>query len=374
MAPWADLYYYSNMSLEIATQKYTEYKKLIDQDIALVSRRLQKQTEETYGQYSGDIMKEYLSLLERGGKRIRGVLAMQAYFMAGGDDSHVAVRAATCMEMLQAYWLTTDDIIDQSRIRRGSPTVQVALEQYHQQHRFKYDAAHFGKCQAMTIAQAGMHLALLEIGRLSLNDSNKLYAMNLINEAMVTTAHGQINDLMNEVANYVDEADVLQVLTWKTAYYTTISPLALGFALAGKSLDENNWLYNYARHLGLYFQLTDDIIGLYGRADQAGKSNLDDLREGKMTLLMARALDNASDEQKQQLLSILGRPDVTEADRKTAAGIVEDTGAYAYVSEFAAHEGQLALEALDEADDAWGSDVPFLRGLVEYIRQSIVVE
>lgn len=176
---------------------------------------------------------------------------------------------------------------------------------------------------------------------------------------------------MNEVANHVSESDVLQVLTWKTAYYSFINPLEFGFILAGKSLRDNEWLQNYAIHMGLYYQLNDDILGIYGQDEETGKSNLDDLREGKMTLLIARALDKANDEQKQQLLGILGQPDITEVDRKTAAGIIEDTGAYAYVTEFAEHEGQLALEALDEAEGAWGSDIPFLHGLVEYIKNKV---
>lgn len=208
------------MSLEITKQKLSEYKTLIDQDVALISRRIYNQTEETYGQYSGDVVKAYLDVLSRGGKRLRGALTMHAYFMAGGDDDRVAVRAATCIELLHAYLLVIDDIADRSRLRRGAAAAQVMLEQYHIEHHYKGDAIHFAASQATNGALVGAHIALGEIGRLRVSDARKLRALDIINEAVVTTHQGQINDIMNEVVPYVSEADVRQVMTWKTAYYT----------------------------------------------------------------------------------------------------------------------------------------------------------
>lgn len=356
------------MALEITKQKLSEYKTLIDQDVALVSRRIQKQSEEVYGRYSGEIMHAYLDILSRGGKRLRGALTMHAYFMAGGDDDRVAVRAATCIEMLHAYLLVIDDIADRSRLRRGAAAAHVMLEQYHVERQYKGSAAHFAASEAVNTALAGAHLALLEIGHLGLEDSRKLAALNLINEAMVTTHHGQINDIMNEVVPRVTEAEVQQVVTWKTAYYTFVNPLEFGLVLAGKSLDDVPWLREYAMHAGASFQLTDDLIGIYGDNDVTGKDNLDDLREGKMTLLMARALDKGNDEQRYRLKSVLGRQDVTEDDREAVMTILDETGAHMYVRERAERESELAAAALDNSLGAWGSDVPFLRGIVEYMR------
>lgn len=356
------------MSLEITKQKLTEYKTLIDQDVTLISRRIYKQTEEVYGQYSGDVVKAYLDILSRGGKRLRGALTMHAYFMAGGDDDRVAVRAATCIEMLHAYLLVVDDIADHSRLRRGKAAAQVMLEQYHLERGYKGDAVHFAKSQATNAALAGAHLAMKEICQLEVKDAYKLSALRLINEAMLTTTQGQINDIMNGVVLQISERDVRQVLVWKTAYYTFLNPLEFGMALAGTSLENAEWLRDYAVHAGTSFQLTDDIIGVYGTDGETGKSNLDDLREGKMTLLMARALDKANDAQKRTLLNMLGRQDIDENDREAAMTILDDTGAYLYVTELAEREGQLAMEALDNAESVWGSDLPFLRGIVEYVR------
>lgn len=356
------------MSLQIAKQKLNEYKTLIDQDVALISRRIYKQTEEVYGQYSGDVVKAYLDILSRGGKRLRGALTMHAYFMAGGDDDRVAVRAATCIEMLHAYLLVVDDIADHSRLRRGAAAAHVLLEQYHREHRYKGDANHFAMSQATNAALIGVHTALREVGTLEVEESRKIASLQLINQAMITTIHGQINDMMNEVVSQVSEMDVRQVMTWKTAYYTFLNPLEFGFTLAGKSLADAEWLREYALHAGVSFQLTDDIIGIYGDSAETGKSNLDDLREGKMTLLIARALERGNEDQQQTLHSILGRQDLTETDRETAMTILENTGAYLYVTELAEREGQLAMEALDTAEGAWGSDIPFLQGIVEYIR------
>lgn len=356
------------MSLEITKQKLAEYKTLIDQDVALVSRRIQKQTAETYGRYSAEVMQAYLDVLSRGGKRLRGALTMHAYFMAGGDDDRVAVRAATCIEMLHAYLLVIDDIADRSRLRRGAAAAHVLLEQYHAEHRYKGNAEHFAESQATNAALIGAHLALLEIGHLGLKDSRKLIALNIINEAMVTTCHGQINDIMNEVVPYVSETETQQVMTWKTAYYTFVNPLEFGFVLAGKSFDDVPWLRDYAMHAGVSFQLTDDLLGVYGDNFETGKSNLDDLREGKMTLLVARALERGNEEQRDKLKSVLGRQDITETEREEVMTILDDTGAHLYVQELAVREGELASAALDNSLGAWGSDVPFLRGIIEYIR------
>ena len=345
------------------------YKQLIDDDIAGFSDRLLKDWNTRYTSRSGDFMNAYTSLLTRGGKRLRGSLTMNAYEMLGGDDRQLCTQAARVIEMVHAYLLILDDIADRSDTRRGGPSTHRLLEKFHTQNNLTGDPAHFGSSMAMHAAIAGMHLAMVELTKLPVNDTTKLEALNSLNESLITTINGQFLDIYNEsVRTGITEEQLIQSATWKTAYYSFLNPLEFGAILAGAEQSELAPLKDYSMNMGISFQVTDDILGMFGDQNAIGKSAQDDLKQGKITLLISRALERSDSEQKQTLLNILGNQNLTRDDYQKAKQIIEDTGALDYARKLAENHAAKAVQALNDVPSHWLKEgLDFLKGMAEYV-------
>jgi geranylgeranyl diphosphate synthase type I len=344
------------------------YKKQIDQSIQRYCDRLLQQTEADFGPYSFEAMETYASLLNRGGKRLRGAMVMAAYFMVGGKDADMIVEAARAVEMLNANLLIFDDIADLSSKRRGGPTVHKMFETYHREAKLYGDSEHYGVSMALHVALAGTYLVEAEIARLKVDEPAKLAASTNMNHAIVTAANGQLNDITNEAVRLVNEKQVERTLTWKSAYYTFLQPLQFGMLLAGSKDAELPLVRDYAMNLGLAFQIIDDIIGTFGEEDKTGKSNKEDLQEGKITILVSRALQEGTAEQKKTLLAALGNHKLTDADYEACKQIMRETGALDYARELADTHAQAAIRALDQAPQKWSEDgINFLHDLATYV-------
>jgi geranylgeranyl diphosphate synthase type I len=132
----------------------------------------------------------------------------------------------------------------------------------------------------------------------------------------------------------------------KSARYTVTRPLELGAALAPDGPRVAPALAAYGDAVGIAFQMRDDILGLFGDPAVTGKSALDDLREGKRTVLVLRALRLADDRQRRVLEGCLGDPGLDEERAAEARAAVADSGALASVEALLSAQHALALEAL----------------------------
>lgn len=349
-------------------EKLAAYKRLIDEAVQAYCDRLLVDCEREYTEYSRVATEAYCSVLRRGGKRMRGALVMNAYEMLGGTDKQVSLRAAVAIEMMHAYLLVTDDICDRSLTRRGGPTAHVLLADYHRTHHLHGDSAHFGISQALNAALLGSHLAQLELIKLPLNDTVKLELLHDLNEVLAVTIHGQFNDIFNEAVQTVNEAQVRNVLRWKTAYYSFLNPLQVGAGLAQADPAEFGILKDYADHMGLAFQIADDILGTFGNEADSGKSTEDDLKEGKITILVTRALERATSEQRQTILATLGDDQLRAKDYDLCKQVIEDTGALDYARQLADQHAHKAVVSLDAVPFSWdASGVAFLRDLASIV-------
>lgn len=344
------------------------YKKQIDQSIQHYCDRLLQQTEADFGPYSFEAMETYASLLNRGGKRLRGAMVMAAYHMVGGTDNAMIVEAARTVEMLNTNLLIFDDIADTSDKRRGGPTVHKMFETYHREAKLYGDSAHYGAAMAMHVGLAGTYLVEAEIARLKVDEAAKLAAATNMNHAILTAVNGQLNDITNEAVRLVNEKQVERTLTWKSAYYTFLQPLQFGMLLASSEDAKLPLVRDYAMNLGLAFQIIDDIIGTFGEETKSGKSSKDDLAEGKITILVSRALQESTAEQKKTLLAALGNHNMTVEQYESCKQIMRSTGALEYARDLADTHAHLAVKALDQAPERWGEDgINFLHDLATYI-------
>lgn len=325
-------------------------KKIIDQDVEDYSRNLLADTTEQFGERSALAAEAFTSILGRGGKRIRGALAMVGYEMSGGKDTEIALVAARVVEMMHAYTLMIDDIQDRSVTRRGGDAAHIIIQKQHEKLHLAGDSAHFGISLALNGALFGVHNAQMVLGNIEVETSYKFAASQIINRTMMITAHGQTNDIYNEATADVDENDIKNVLNWKTAQYTFIGPLQAGMALAGASEVQREQVVGYGKAAGFAFQITDDIMGIFGEEAKTGKSQMDDIKEGKRTLLVAYALEHADNAGKNFLISQLGNEHITLAQFERVKEVILQTGALDYAKNEAQEYVQQALNCLDNIE------------------------
>jgi geranylgeranyl pyrophosphate synthase len=343
------------------------YKKQLEPAIAEFCERALRDAK-NYGEFSLEAVRVFNAVLVRGGKRVRGALVLAAYEMCGGTDAQKVMPVAVAMEVLQTYLLIADDIYDRSETRRGGPTAHIMVRDLHRSKKWRGDGAHFGESIASCATLIGSNLAMEEIANADLNDTAKVKMLSVINAALRMTDYGQVNDIFNEVVREVGEKQVFDTLTWKSAFYSFTGPLQLGAIAAGASDSELNLFYEYGVHLGLSFMIFDDILGTFGDSAESGKSNMDDLREGKITALVVRALQKSSPNQREQLLSYLGKADLTADEHAICKTIITETGALDYARTIAAERGEQAIRILDTAPKAWPADkLDFLRSLAGYM-------
>lgn len=343
------------------------YKNLIDTDLASYSKEIESISFEQFGEYSLIATQLFTSILSRGGKRIRGSLAMVSYFMNGGTDEKVALQAARAVEIMQTYLLIIDDICDRSPTRRGGPTAHEMAKKWHIDNHLKDDPTHFGEAIANITGCLAMHLAFDTILKLNINNDIKVKAMANANDNMIITAHGQYNDIYNGVLQTTDSNQLENTLIWKTAYYTFINPLQFGAVLAGVEGEALDTLSDYGLSAGRAFQIIDDKLGIFGNEFESGKSPLDDIKEGKRTIMMAYAIENSAKSDSYFLESCLGNQHLTNNDFEKCKSIITDSGALNYAKAESQKSADIALNIIEKTKYWDKSSRQFLQDLVQYI-------
>ncbi|MEO5627508.1 MAG: polyprenyl synthetase family protein [Candidatus Saccharimonadales bacterium] len=338
-----------------------QHKKAIDADITDYVEYLKSSTKEQYGQGSQDAIDAYTDILNRGGKRLRGALVIEGYKMSGGTNQAMIMQAARAIEMIHASMLVIDDVQDNSLLRRGGPTAHVQLESI-------YKDRHLAETLATNAALLGDHGAMMILANLDASAELRSNVMSIVNRTMVVTIHGQIADPLNQLNENLTEADVAKVQEWKTATYTILNPLHVGMVLAGAGCEVTDGITPFAKNAGQAFQITDDIIGTFGDKQDTGKNSIDDIREGKRTLLTVHALDRAIPADKEFLLKCLGNQQLTAKDFARCQEIIVSTGSLQYTQVKAKKYVETARKSLHDNSSLWSdSGTEFLDGLAQYL-------
>ena len=289
---------------------HADYKKRIDAELALFLDDVLKRHGNAGG-WPAMVLARARDFCLRGGKRLRPMLVVFGYQACGGKHVARVLKPAVAVELMEAFLLVHDDIIDRDELRRGFPTL----------HR-EFDTEHHGFGESLAII-AGDILSVLGVEAILRSDfplKNRELAVRAFAYAVVETCLGQVRELELSLNKDVTEAEVSRLYEQKTAAYTFEAPLLIGAHLAGGS-DEA--LVAYAKTLGRAFQLQDDILGLFGRQEVIGKPVGSDVREGKRTILMLKALARSDARQKAILESALGKDSMVEQVRS----IIRETGA-----------------------------------------------
>ena len=216
--------------------------------------------------------------LEAGGKRLRPVMLLAACDMAGGDVG-MALPFACAIEMIHTYSLIHDDLpaMDNDDLRRGKPTSHKV----------------FGEGLAILAGDGLLNAAaeLMARSALRIADSRGIRATEIIMRHAGVTGMiaGQTRDVLSEGLTPEKEL-VAYIHSHKTADLLE-APMEAGLALAGADESQIRAGYEYGLHLGLAFQMTDDLLDVKGDAALMGKNTGMDSALNKMTWIALRGVE-----------------------------------------------------------------------------------
>ncbi len=245
-----------------------------------------------------------------GGKRLRPVLVLLCA-RACGQISDPAVRLAAAVELVHSSSLLHDDVLDEAEMRRGTESAW----------------RKWGVSQAVLV---GDYLAAVAYRYLAEHDDNNY--LNVLAQTIGEMCEAEL--LSMERGNEIDEQAYVQIITGKTAALFSAS-CRLGAKAAGAQEESQSELAAFGHNLGLAFQITDDLLDLYGDAATLGKSVGQDQSQGVRTLAVIYALENDDSGRIVRLLEELSEETGGKEARATLAARVEQAGGRSYAEQCA---------------------------------------
>lgn len=233
--------------------------------------------------------------LSLGGKRIRPALALMACDLFGGKNEDV-LQPALGLEVFHNFTLLHDDLMDEADRRRDKPTV----------HKL------WNPNVAILSGDAMLICAYQLVAK-----ANDKAILELFSRTALEICAGQQYDMEFESRSDVTEEEYIEMIRLKTAVLLACA-LKVGAMIGGASTVDADALYDYGIHIGLAFQLQDDLLDVYGDPKTFGKNIGGDILCNKKTFLLINALSAASEEQRQVMEDWMARK-TYDAQEKIAA-------------------------------------------------------
>ena len=272
------------------------------------------------------------------GKRIRPVLCLLTCEACRGEWEQ-ALPAAAAIELLHNFSLVHDDIEDQDETRRGRPVVWTL----------------WGEAQGINAGDAFFALAqlsLLDLSRQGLPATTVVAACRLFNHTCLALTQGQYLDLGFEARSSVSVAEYLAMIERKTAAMVACACEMGGLVAAGSVSSAGSepdtrrqHLRAFGHHLGLAFQMRDDILGIWGDPAATGKPIGGDIARHKKTLPTLYGLRRSA-----ELRAILSRDTLSLLDVQRATELLEESNSREYTEQLAEEHHIQALQALAQAE------------------------
>ena len=260
-------------------------------------------------------------IIDAGGKRLRPFLVLKSCKMVGGNEED-AIPTAASLEMLHTFTLLHDDIMDKDEKRRGVPSVHtkwgvpIAI--------VAGDLLFAKVYEAITKYTDTKHVKPKRI----------LQVVKEISEATIVLCEGQTRDMMFESKETVSEAEYFRMIEGKTAALFETSARCGGL-IGGATKSQVKRLGEFGRYAGIAFQVIDDILALTADEKLLKKPVGNDIREGKRTLMVVRALEKASKSQRKQILGTLGNKDASAEQIRETIELIGSLGAIDYAKKLA---------------------------------------
>lgn len=255
------------------------------------------------------------------GKRVRPaiVLLISRATVTDGEITPKHRRLAEITEMIHTASLVHDDVVDESEMRRGIPTVHSRFG-----NRIAVLAGDF------LFAQSSWYLANLD----------NLEVVKLLSQVIMDLAEGEIQQGLNRFDTSLSLEAYLEKSYYKTASLIANSSKAAG-CLSNVSAELKQDLYEYGRHIGLAFQIVDDLLDFTSSTETLGKPAGSDLQSGNLTAPVLYALQENS-----VLEGLIEREFAHEGDLEQALTLIHESQGIVKSRELAAHHAHLAMEHL----------------------------
>lgn len=298
------------MSLDdAATKPHEALARLLQQELAAVNGLIQ---ERMASQHAPRIPEVTAHLVGAGGKRLRPMLTLAAARLCGYDGPYHVHLAAT-VEFIHTATLLHDDVVDESRQRRGRPTANLLWD--NKSSVLVGDYLFSRSFQLMT-------------------ETGNIDVLRILSNASATIAEGEVLQLTAATDLRTDESIYLQVVRGKTAALFSAAT-EVGGVIAGADPAHVQALFDYGDALGIAFQIADDLLDYQGDSKTTGKNVGDDFRERKLTLPVIKAVAQATGDERafwvrtiekgkqadgdlDQALAIMGKYDTLGATRADA--------------------------------------------------------
>ncbi len=279
-------------------------------------------------------------ILKATGKHVRPLLVLLAA-KACGNISESTVNSAVFLELLHTATLIHDDVIDETKQRRGVPSLN----------------AIFDNRLAVLVGDYVLSAALIR----SIQTGN-LRIISIVSKLGKDLSEGEIKQMENADESIVDEACYLQVIYKKTA--TLLAACTTIGAISANANEETiQQLQKFGENIGYAFQIKDDIFDYFHELN-IGKPTGNDIREGKVTLPLLHALKQGGAEA-DRLLQIILRKDFSDNHIDELISFAKANGGIEYAESRMHEYYEKAIEAIKEIPDSPAKDS--LKALAEYI-------
>jgi geranylgeranyl diphosphate synthase, type I len=269
-----------------------------------------------------DAFEQLVDFTMRGGKRLRPILGLHMFYCFEGkeQDEQEIVKALLPFELIQSYLLIHDDVMDRDITRRGKPTV-------HSYYAIVLDDEHRGYAMAINVGDLAESLAREPLHTANIPDYKKLFGLKMLDEMLQKEVSGQLRDIHYETV-IPSAKEVLDMYMLKTVPYTTQYPMIVGAHLGNAPAEALEAIDKASKPLGIAFQITDDLLGLYSTQAKTGKPVGSDIRSGKNTYIIAKAREELGEEFMQMYHQVFGNSQATTeevqafSDALVASGLI----------------------------------------------------
>jgi geranylgeranyl diphosphate synthase, type I len=292
---------------------------------------------------AGDILLNFLT----GGKCLRSTF-MYLGWLSGATYSDEALYACASLELLHAFALLQDDVMDDSASRRGRPAAHVQFGEWHRKRGLSGSPRRFGDSAAILLGDLCLIWAEQMFRESGVEHRRLQQALPRYDAMRTELALGQFADLASDVRDLPSMAVVLEVARRKSGNYTVRRPLEIGAAMSGCSDLTLSGLGRYGTAVGEAFQLRDDLLGVFGSEAATGKPSGRDLVERKATSVVIAAHQLADAPTRRQLTELMnhGELDDTAIDRWRT--LIVTTGAVQWIEGLIRDRVASARDELDE--------------------------
>lgn len=262
------------------------------------------------------------------GKRLRPILLLLCSGLAGGI-TRTSIESAAMIEILHTATLVHDDVIDESDLRRGGPSVNSI----------------WGSKVSVLVGDFLYSRVLYRLSQME-----NLEVVDILSETIKRICEGELIQLQHGHNNEtIDEGEYFELITNKTASLLATT-CELGAISSGSNNDDRNMLRRFGEYLGVAFQIKDDLMDYVGAEEFMGKPVSKDLIENILTLPLLYGLRNSKDENRSSISTLL-KTGIEEESLDTINRFARESGGIEYAEIMAGQYAGLALDCLNGYED-----------------------